>query len=61
MHVKAAAMIQYYVFDIFVLDELLGHSVCYESTECLSYYHNKNIFLNSVETECNKEFHVSHI
>ena len=61
MHIKAAAMIQYYVLDIFVLDKPLRHPICYETTECLSYYHYQNILLNSVEAECNKEFHVSHI
>ena len=50
MHIKAAAMIQYYVLDIFVLDKLLRHPICYETTECLSYYHYQNIFLDSVET-----------
>ena len=61
MHVEAAAVIQYYVLDVLVLDELLGHPVGYESSECLSYEHHKNILLDRVETQGDQKFHVSHV
>ena len=61
MHVEAATVVEDDIFHVFVLDELLGHPVGYESPECLSYEHHQNILLDRVETQCDQKFHVSHV